>query len=92
VEICGESGNICIIGHNYFDNRFFSNLNKLEINDTIIMEDLEGNFYKYVIYSIFEIDENDISKVQASDENFKTLTLCTCTANKNKRLVIKAKI
>jgi LPXTG-site transpeptidase (sortase) family protein len=56
------------------------------------MEDLEGNFYKYVIYSIFEIDENDISKVQASDENFKTLTLCTCTANKNKRLVIKAKI
>ena len=27
-----ENGNICIIGHNYFDDRFFGNLNKIKIN------------------------------------------------------------
>jgi len=35
-----QTGNICIIGHNYFDGTFFSNLYKLSIGDSIIIEDL----------------------------------------------------
>ena len=85
-------GNICIIGHNYFDNRFFSNLNKLDINDIIIMEDLDGNKYKYTVYNIYEINEKQIEEVQKNDGNYKTLTLCTCTFDKNRRLIIKARV
>jgi LPXTG-site transpeptidase (sortase) family protein len=87
-----QPGNICIIGHNYFDNRFFSNLNQLELYDEIIIEDLYKNRYKYIVYDIYEIDENEINRALENDGNYKTLTLCTCTFNKNKRLIIKAKI
>ena len=85
-----ENGNICIIGHNYFDNRFFSNLNKLENKDIIILKDLEENTYKYSVYKKYEINEIDTEKVVESYFE-RELTLCTCTFNKNKRLIIKAK-
>lgn len=87
----GEYGNICIIGHNYFDNRFFSNLNKLGINDEIILEDLQGKEYKFYVYDIREIDDNNIDEIIKSVSNKKTITLCTCTINRNRRLIIKAK-
>ncbi len=31
-----DSGNFCIVGHNYNSQEFFSNLNKLEIGDSIV--------------------------------------------------------
>ena len=86
-----EDGNICIIGHNYFDNRFFSNLNKLEINDKIILNDLNENQYEYAVYKKYEIDEKDVEQVIKSDVR-KEITLCTCTFDKSKRLIIKAKL
>lgn len=86
-----ENGNICIMGHNYFDDRFFGNINKLKIGDKIILEDLQGVEYSYYIYDIYEINENDIYEVIKNEENLKTLTLCTCTINKDTRLIVKAK-
>ena len=86
-----ENGNICIMGHNYFDDRFFGNINKLKIGDKIILEDLRGVEYSYYIYDIYEINENDIYEVIKNEENLKTLTLCTCTINKDTRLIVKAK-
>jgi LPXTG-site transpeptidase (sortase) family protein len=70
-----KNGNICILAHNYYDNRFFGNLNKLQDGDVIIMEDLSGNSYKYIVYKIYEIDADSISEVQNDDGNYKTLTL-----------------
>ncbi len=86
-----EKGNICIIGHNYFDDRFFGNLDKLKINDEIILENLKGDKYKYIIYDIYQIDARAIDTITSSDGYNKTVTLCTCTLDKNKRLIIKAK-
>jgi LPXTG-site transpeptidase (sortase) family protein len=85
-----DYGNICIIGHNYFDDRFFSNLNKLRINDKIEIQDLSQNKYIYTIFNIYEIDENNIENVISQDKDKYLLTLCTCTFNKKKRLIIKA--
>jgi len=87
----GEDTNICIIAHNYFDDRFFSNLNKLETGDIIRLVDLDENLYEYSVYEKYEINENDIEKV-VKQETLKELTLCTCTYDKEQRLVIKAKI
>ena len=86
-----EDGNICIIGHNYFDDRFFSNLNRLEINDSIILNDLNENEYEYVVYQKFEITEKNVEQVLRAKAK-KEVTLCTCTFDKSKRLIIKAKI
>ena len=86
-----ESSNICIIGHNYFDNRFFSNLNKLEVGDVIFVNDLKNNTYKYYVYKKFEINEGDTQSV-LKQEKERELTLCTCTFNKKKRLVIKLEL
>lgn len=85
-----EDSNICIIGHNYFDNRFFSNLSKLEIGDIITIKDLEENSYEYSVYKKYETNEADTESV-IRQELPKELTLCTCTYNKEKRLVVKAK-
>ena len=85
-----ENGNICIIGHNYYDNRFFSNLNKLENKDIIVLKDINENVYKYSVYKKYEIDEIDTKNVTESLLE-REITLCTCTFNKNKRLIIRAK-
>ncbi|MBR2289330.1 MAG: sortase [Clostridia bacterium] len=84
-----EDGNICIIGHNYYDNRFFSNLNKLEIGDTIVIKDLEEKTYEYKVYQKYEINQSDTEKV-TRQEVPRELTLCTCTYDKEKRFVVKA--
>ena len=81
-----DNGNICIIGHNYYDDRFFSNLNKLEIKDVIIIKNLEEKTYKYVVYKKYEIGEEESQIFQ------RELTLSTCTFDKTKRLVIRAKL
>ena len=86
----GENGNIVIIGHNYYDDRFFSNLNKLEIGDDIFLLDLNNNKCKYIVYDKYDIDESETEKVTKAKEEIE-LTLCTCTWNKDKRLIIRAK-
>ena len=87
-----ENTNICIIGHNYFDNRFFGNINKLAIGDKITLEDLQGKEYDYYVYEIYEIGESEIYEVIKNEDNEKIVTLCTCTTDKDMRLIIKAKM
>ncbi len=84
----GERGNICIAGHNYNDDRFFSKLDKLEEQDEIILVDLEGKIYKYIVFDKFEADENDVS-VLFSNKIYE-LTLVTCNNINKKRIIVKA--
>ncbi len=87
-EDLSKKGNICIAGHNYNDERFFGNLDKLDIKDEIIIDDLEGNQYKYTIFDIFETDENDTSVLNSTKKY--ELTLVTCNNANKKRIIIKA--
>lgn len=84
----GEKGNICIAGHNYNDNRFFGRIDELEIKDKIILSDLEGKKYEYIVFNVFETDENDVSVLKAS-KKFE-LTLVTCNNANKKRIIVKA--
>ena len=61
----------------------------MQNGDIIIIKDLEENSYEYSIYKKYEIDEEDTDKV-INSELEKELTLCTCTFDKDKRLIIKA--
>ena len=87
-----EIGNLCIVGHNYIDNRFFSRLNELQINDQINIYDLSGNKMVYQIFEKYEVLYNDTNCISQNTANKKIVTLITCNNLDNlKRLIIKAK-
>ena len=95
-RFCGplpnEVGNLCIAGHNYIDNRFFSRLNELEIGDVIELSGISNQKQKYHVYKIYEVDDNDLSCTKQDVGNRKILTLLTCdNSNSQRRLVIQAK-
>ncbi len=84
-------GNFCIAGHNFDNDTFFSNLNRLEIGDTIRLYSLSGNSILYTVYDKFEIAPSDTSCTKQTNK-IKEITLVTCNNKNKKRLVIKAKI
>ncbi|MGN1299316.1 MAG: sortase domain-bontaining protein [Candidatus Scatovivens sp.] len=50
-----------------------------------------GEKYEYIIFKIYETDNNDIECLKPVYKNSKELTLITCKKNsKKKRLIIKA--
>ena len=85
-----NTGNLCIAGHNYDDNRFFSKLYQLEIGDIINIYDLNNSVTHYCIYSKFEVSNGDTSCIEQITKGKKELTLVTCNNINKKRLIIKA--
>ena len=88
----GKNGNICILGHNYLDGNFFSDLNKLENDDEILIKGFNNETYIYKIYEKIEINKSDVNKIVNPNKFGKILTLCTCTVNKDVRLIIRAEL
>lgn len=84
-----EEGNLCIIGHNWNDNSFFSNLEKLEENDLIKIKDNTGNAVDYKVYDKYTVKANDLECTNQETNGKTEITLITCTNNKNKRLIVK---
>ena len=86
-----EPGNLVIVGHNYKNKQMFSNLEKLNKKDEIILKDRKNGEKTYIIYDILEINGNDFSCVQQETNGKKEVTLITCLSrNRKKRLVIKS--
>ena len=83
-----EVGNFCIAGHNYNDDRFFGKIDELELKDKIALYDLQGEKYEYIVFDIFETDENDTSVLE-NTKNYE-LTLVTCNNSNKKRVIVKA--
>lgn len=87
-----EIGNLCIAGHNYADDRFFSKLDELDIEDNIEVYGLSGEKQNYRIFRKYEVDPNDLSCTSQNVNNNKVITLLTCnSSNRKKRIVIHAK-
>ena len=85
------NGNICIAGHNYNNNLFFSNLSNLEAGDEIFLYDTDGKKYIYNVFSIYEVNSTDLSPVLENSQNEKILTLITCNNLNDKRIIVKTK-
>lgn len=84
-------GNLCIAGHNYNNTLMFSQLNKLNIGDSIYITDLNNTKLEYTIYNKFKVKENNLRCTENS--NNVQITLITCNENNNsERVVIKAKV
>lgn len=88
----GKVGNICILGHNYNSNMFFSNINLLKVNNEIVLYDNSQNAFNYFVESVYEVNNNDFSPIYDYDKNEKNLTLITCNNINNNRIIIRARI
>lgn len=86
-----EVGNLCIAGHNYVDNKFFSKLTELDENDEIEIYDLSGKKIVYSVIKKFEVEQNDFSCTNQNTQNEKIVTLLTCNNVNGKRVIIQAK-
>ena len=89
VEI-NETGNIAIAGHNFDNHTFFSDLNKLQINDEIYLYSNTNEKYIYSVYNTFETYSNDLSVLNSKFIASKELTLVTCNNSNKKRFIVKA--
>ena len=85
-----QIGNLCIAGHNYVDNKLFSKLYLLDLEDIIKIYDLYGNLEEYKIFYIDEISYDDFSCTSQETNNKKIITLITCNNITGNRICIKA--
>ena len=86
-----DNTNICIAGHNYNNDMFFSNIDKLQNGDEIYIYNNNGFKYIYKVFEKYELKEDDLSPIYNYNKNEKTLTLITCNNLNNNRIIIKAK-
>ena len=86
-----QVGNTVIIGHNYRDGRFFSNLKNLSKGDTVSITDNSGTTKVYVIYNIYTTAPEDSDFMDRDTQGAREITLDTCTDDTQSRLIIWAK-
>lgn len=85
-----EEGNLSIVGHNYWDWRFFSKVPTLEKGDIIEITDLEKKTLTYEVYDKYNVDPEDTSCTNPETNGTKEITLITCTNDGSKRVIVKA--
>lgn len=73
-----KPGNLCIVGHNFNNNDFFSNLYLLNINDIINLYDLNNNKISYSVYKKYEVFPNNLDYLYRNTYSKKEITLITC--------------
>ena len=84
------TGNLCLIGHNMRNKRFFSKLNNMKVGDEVKLTNMLGNVYIYIVTEMYYIDPDDVSVLENTDEAI--LTLITCNRDSSERLVVRAEL
>ena len=64
-------GNLCITGHNYNNEKFFSNLYQVQINDIINIYDINSNIVSYYVYGIFEVEPDNLEHISQETKRKK---------------------
>ncbi|MBO4293121.1 MAG: sortase [Clostridia bacterium] len=86
-----QVGNTVIIGHNYRNGQFFSNLKKVTNGDKIYITDYEGKKKTYTVYHHFVTTPDDTSFYQRDTNGKAEITLSTCTDDSSGRTIVFAK-
>ena len=85
-----EDGNLCLIGHNWRNKRFFSKVPTLENGDIIQITDLSGRTVEYEVYDKHQVDYEDVSDTTQEVEG-REVTLITCTDDSKHRVVVRCR-
>ena len=86
-----EVGNLCIVGHNYRNTKFFSKISTLATGDVIDVTDMSGKTLQYKVYNQYVVDPTDVSCTSQLTNGKKEITLITCTTDSKHRTIIKAR-
>ena len=86
-----EVGNFCIVGHNYRNDKFFSNVPTLAVGDTITLTDLSKRTITYEIYDKYTVSPEDVACTSQLTNGKKEVTLITCTDDSKQRVVVKTR-
>ena len=91
-----EVGNMVVVGHNYKDNKFFSNLSKIQQGGIVKITDLTGKTLDYKVYDTYVIDPYDNACTSQLTDGKTEITLITChyengSNRATKRFVVKAR-
>jgi sortase A len=92
----GERGNMVVIGHRFLhlpprkDTLF--NLEDVKIGDRIVISQADKNDLTYIVVETKEVQPNDVSVIQESQDHRLTLITCTPLWTSEKRLVVIAKL
>lgn len=84
-----EAGNLCIVGHNYLNSKFFSKVPTLSLGDTMNLTDNFGRTITYVLYDRYTVDPTDISCLDQNTNGKKEVTLITCNNDGSARVISK---
>lgn len=85
-------GNVVIVGHNYRNGMFFSNLKKVAIGDKVKITDINGQTLVYTVYEKYETTPEDVEYITRDVGENIEVTLVTCTDDSSARIVLKAKV
>lgn len=86
-----EIGNLCIVGHNYKNDDFFSKIKELNVNDKVYLTTNRGEEFTYLVYDKYEVNEKDLSCTSQETNGNIEVTLITCTSKRKNRLVVKCR-
>lgn len=91
VKLYGSSlnshGNFCVAGHNY--EGMFKDLEKLNVDDKIIIKDVRNVEYEYKVTSVTTVDPDDLECLLQNKDKIE-ITLITCSTGAASRVVVKA--
>ena len=89
----GEYGNFAVAGHRaYTNNKFFSNLDELEVGDEINVL-IQGKTHTYKVNYIEVVEPEQVEVIESINKEIKEITLVTCTPKYigSHRLIVKGK-
>ncbi len=91
-----EVGNLCILGHNYKNSKFFGKLPNIQKNAIIQITDLKERTLEYTVYETKVVDPSDNTCTSQLTNGHKEVTLITCyyenaKGKATKRFIAKAR-
>lgn len=86
-----QPGNLCIVGHNYHNKRFFSKASTLENGDSIYITDTNNKTLEYKVYDNYVVEPENLKSTSQLTNGAIDITLITCTMSGKQRTIIKAR-
>lgn len=87
-----EAGNLCLVGHNYKNSRFFSKVPKsIGIGDIVKVTDLNGVTVEYKAYDKYTVDPTNTKCTTQLTGGRREVTVITCTDDTKQRVVVKCR-
>lgn len=84
-------GNTTIVGHNYRNGTFFSDLKNVSNGDKVYITDLSGTKVEYTVYNVLIVAPEDSDYMDRDTNGKREITLKTCTDDTQSRLLVYAR-